>query len=83
MKLFGDFLISKGLKINLKQIYCVFGVEKHYYAIGGIKTLRQIEKETADKWWGFQFGSDESILSKFTFDVDKNTLYLEINIYLS
>ena len=84
-KTFNSFLISNGVKIDSKlTTYGGFGVEKYYYAVGGIKTLRQIEKETASKpWGGFSFGSDEDILNKFTFDIDKNILILEINIYIN
>lgn len=81
-KIFNSFLTSNGVKIDQKLIYGGFGVEKHYYAVGGIKTLRQIEKETASRpWGGYRFGSDEAILNGFTFDIDKNTLRLEVNIY--
>ena len=81
-KLFNTFLTSNGIKIDPKLIYGGFGVEKVYYVIGGIKTLRQIEKETASKsWGGFRFGSDETIQNRFTFDIDKNTLRLEVIVY--
>lgn len=81
-KIVSNVLQTNGIKLSSDQINSHFTFEKFFY-VDEIKTLRQLEKETADKpWGGYRFGSDEEINKRFTFDIDKNTIKFEICVFI-